>query len=147
MHAVLQKCQYSIHGDISHRIGASHGNSIWNIRQRLQWTEKNLQFKNMDCVRVFFANKYHELKLTRSWEQERKYIIVQLLWSQPINNLTLATNTDQSHVNQLTATITHMIKINKILGHQIKQLAKTNTILERQGLYDRTFPKRMRVTL
>ena len=50
-----------------------------------------------------------------------------------LDNLVLAATTNQSHVDHLMEKICQLAEKNNILGDQIKQLAKPNLILTRQG--------------
>ena len=54
-----------------------------------------------------------------------------------LDNLSMAATAEQSHMDQLLATILHLVYNNKILGEQLKQLSKTNAFLARQGQEDK----------
>ena len=90
----------------------------------------------MDWVHNFFADKYHDLKLTQKLSAGQTVyhsihtMIPTIYRSSALDNLALATTTENIHRDQLMAEIHHMTDTNNILGDQIKYLADTNTILE-----------------
>ena len=59
-----------------------------------------------------------------------------------LDNLVLAATTNQSHVDHLMEKICQLAEKNNILGDQIKQLAKPNLILTRQGQNEKKMKKK-----
>ena len=83
----------------------------------------------MDWVQYFFADKYHDLKLTHNLSVRQtgyhsaNTVVPTGDIAFSLDNLVTDSTTHQSHVNQMMSTIYPLIKASKILGYQIKHLS------------------------
>ena len=94
---------------------------------------------NMNWIQVFLqTNEYHNLKITQKlslglvgYTSTNNAVLILDIDSM-LDNFSLAATVDQINANHLMEKI-HQLKRKNTLGEQIKKMANTNTIMEREG--------------
>ena len=89
------------------------------------------------------ADAYHDLKLIQklglgnTGYHSANYVVPNGDITSILDNLAMDVTAEQSHVEQLMAIIHQLMDTSKILGEQLKQIAKTKAFLDRQGQEDK----------
>ena len=98
---------------------------------------------NVDCIKYCFCRQVPRPKAHSKTECRNtgyfseKAVVPNSDITSALDNLIMATTTDQSQVEHPMEKIRQLTDTNKIIGEQLKQLYKTDAFLDNQGQEDK----------